>query len=187
MKEVKFNLTGSAISAQLGSKVTKEDLYGDVRKIVEKDGRRLERGYLLPEGVVVRRSQVSSVAIDPEGTAIESLVVTFDGAVVEQAASSFDKESECRPVPLTRLVELNVSDVYELDPGPLEPGLYETCFNYRKTFQPKDALILVKPAEAWLLIGSFKKTTFVGKSMAYEFFDTSAEQEETDPLDFSMM
>lgn len=187
MKEIKFKLEGSDASAQLGSKVTKEDLYGDIRKIVEKDGRRLERGYLLPEGVVVRRSQVSSVSVDPEGTATESLVVTFDGAIVEQEPSSFEKPNELHPVPLTRIVELSVTDVYELDPGDLKPGLYQTCFNYRKTHLPKDALVLVKPGEAWLLVGQFKKTTFVGKSLAYDFFDTPAEQDEADPLDFSMM
>jgi hypothetical protein len=47
--------------------------------------------------------------------------------------------------------------------------------------------VLVKPGEAWLLCGQFKKTMFVGKSLAYEFFDAPAGQEETDPLDFSMM
>src|ERR1044071_8320444 len=101
MREIKFNLNGGSTPAQLGSKVSKEDLYGDVKKIVEKDGKRLERGYLLPEGTVLRRAQVSSVSVDPEGTTTEAAVVTFDGVAVEQTASCFDKENDLRPAPLT--------------------------------------------------------------------------------------
>ena len=51
-------------------------------------------------------------------------------------------------------------------------------------------LLLVKDGgEAFLLVGSTKLTSFVGKKPAYEFFDAAEDDgtAEVDPLDFSMM
>jgi hypothetical protein len=188
MKPLEFSLSGSAIAAGLGEKVTKDALYGEVRSIVEKDGRELERGYLLPDGTLLRRAQMSSIAADPEGTPVEAAQALVDDQVVEQQPSSFEKPGDLRSVPMSRLVGFNVSDVYTLEAGTLAPGLYETTFNYRKSYQPREALILVKAnAEAWLLVGTFKITTFVGKTLAYEFFDAVTEEDSGDALDFSMM
>lgn len=188
MKEVQFSLAGSTVAVGLGEKVTKDALYGEVRTIVEKDGRALERGYLLPDGTLLRRAQMSSVSADGEGTPVEALQALVDDQPVEQQASSFEKAADLKSVPLARLVGFNVGDVYSIEPGSLKPGLYETSFNYRKSYQPRETLILVKDnGEAWLLVGAFKHTTFVGKTLAYEFFDASGDDDSTDPLDFSMM
>jgi len=188
MKPLEFSLSGTAIMAGLGEKVTKDALYGEVRFSVEKDGRPLERGSLLPDGTLLRRAQMSNISADPEGTPVEAAQALVDDQVVEQQPSSFEKPGELRSVPLTRLVGFNVSDVYSLDAGTLAPGLYETTFNYRKSYQPREALLLVKAGgEAWLLVGTFKLTTFVGKTLAYEFFDAVTEEDTGDPLDFSMM
>ena len=188
MKPLEFSLSGAAVTAALGEKVTKDALYGEVRTIVEKDGRVLERGYLLPDGTLLYRSQMSSITADPEGTPVEPLQALVDDQVMEQQPSSFEKATELRSVPLTRLVGFNVGDVYSLDAGTMAPGLYETTFNYRKSYQPREALVLVKTnGEAWLLVGAFKLTTFVGKTLAYEFFDAVTEEDSGDPLDFSMM
>jgi hypothetical protein len=188
MKELKFKLGSAPAVTQLGDKIAKEDLYGEARTLVEKDGRRLEYGYLSPEGQLLRRSQISNVSVDAEGSPVETPAVFFDEQPAEQVASSFDTEAELREMPLTRLVGFNVSDVYALDAGGLQPGLYETTFNYRKSYLPREALILVKPGEAYLLTGQTKRTTLIGKNLTYEFFD-APEQEaaESDPLDFSMM
>lgn len=188
MKPLQFSLSGAAVNTALGEKVTKDALYGEVRAIVEKDGRPLERGYLLPDGTLLRRTQISSIAADPEGTPVETPQALVDDQVVEQQPSSFEKPAELRSVPLTRLVGFAVSDVYSLDAGTLATGLYETTFNYRKSYQPREALLLVKAnGESWLLVGTFKLTTFIGKTLAYEFFDAVSEEDTTDPLDFSMM
>lgn len=195
MKELRIRLGNSPAVVQLGEKITKEDLYGDVRTVVEKEGRRLEYGYLSPEGELLRRAQISSVSVDTEGTPAEPPVVWVDDKPAEAVPSSFDKESELREVPLSRLVGFNVTDVYAVESADLKPALYETTFNYRKTYLPKDALLLVKPGkagqpgpEAFLLVGHFKKSTLIGKNLAYEFFDSSEpDAAETDPLDFSMM
>lgn len=188
MKPIEFSLSGAPVALALGEKVTKDALYGEVRTIVEKDGKPLERGYLLPDGTLLRRTQMSSIAADPEGTPTEATQALVDDQPLEQQPSSFEKASELRSVPLTRLVGFNVGDVYSIDSGSLQPGLYETTFNYRKSYQPREALVLVKPGgEAWLMVGTFKHTTFVGKTLAYEFFDSAGEDDTTDPLDFSMM
>ena len=188
MKEVKFSLDNSTVSLMLGDKVTKDALYGEVRRVVEKDGRALERGVLLPDGMLLRRSQISSVAVDSEGSPVEALQSLVDDQPVEMQPSFFEKEAPIKAVPLTRLVGFNTTDVYALDAGGLAQGLYETTFNYRKSHQPREALVLVKATEAWLLVGQFKRTTFVGKTLAYEFFDAADDDgEDADPLDFSMM
>lgn len=189
MKEIKFALDSATVSLMLGDKITKDALYGEVRKVVEKDGRPLERGVLLPDGTLLRRSQMSSVAADAEGSPVEPLQSLVDDQAVELQPSSFEKETPLRAVPLTRLVGFNTSDVYAMDAAGLAPGLYETTFNYRKSHQPREALVLVKASEAWLLVGQFKRTTFVGKTLAYEFFDAAEDDggDDADPLDFSMM
>jgi hypothetical protein len=172
----------------LGEKVTKDALYGEVRTIVEKDGAPLERGYLLPDGTLLRRAQMASIGADGEGTPVEPLQALVDDQPIEQQPSSFEKAGELRGVPLTRLVGFSVTDVYALEAGGLKPGLYETTFNYRKSYQPREAMILVKAdGEAWLLVGVCKHTAFVGKALAYEFFDAAGDDDSADPLDFSMM
>ncbi len=197
MKEIKFatatetgGKAGMPTTAKLGSRVTREDLYGDVIRAVERDGRRLEKGWLLPDGTLLRRSQISSTAVDDEGTPVEDPLVYNGDTPVAQIESSLEAINELHPVPLTRLAGFNVGDAYPLDEHGLQPGLYQTTFNYRKGYQRRDALVLVKPShEAWLLTGNLRRSLMVGKSLAYEFFDAAGDDstEEVDPLDFSMM
>jgi hypothetical protein len=193
MKELQFTFGESRIALGLEGKVAKEDLYGDVIHLVEREGRKLEKGWLLPDGRLLRRAQISSVATDPEGTPIEPLTVSTDeGLAATLHESSFDTERTLRAVPLSRLAGFNTADAYALThDSALAPGLYETVFNYRKSYQPREALVLVKPnQEAWLLTGTYKRTTFVGRTLAYEFFDAAPDETdgaEGDPLDFSMM
>src|SRR6186713_1823231 len=91
MKELKLSLDGAPLTVLLGDKVTKEDLYGEVRSVVEKDGRPLERGYLLPDGTLVRKAQMSSASIDGEGSPIEAAQSFVDDQLLEMQPSSFEK------------------------------------------------------------------------------------------------
>lgn len=188
VKPVNVSLNGNTLSLQLGDKITKDLLYGEVRPRVEKDGQVLERGWLLPDGTLLRRSQLTSATVDPEGTPVEAPQSLIDGNPAELIASSFEKEAELKPVPLTRLIEFTTTDTYALESSGLAPGLYETTFNYRKGYHARDALVLVKGQESWLLVGQFKRLPFVGKTLAYSFFDAAEDEaDEADPLDFSMM
>jgi hypothetical protein len=186
MKEISFKLNGDVFVAKLGSRVEKKDLYGFSKTVAEKDNHPLTRGYLLADGRLLTRQQLTYARLDPEGSPIDAIAVELDGQVADQYPSSFDIENPLEPVSLTTLADFNVSDIYPLDEVDLAPGLYATQFNYRKTYSPKDAFLLVKSDEAFLLIGETKKTAFIGLTFAYDFFDAEGDADEDDELDFSM-
>jgi hypothetical protein len=168
--------------------VDKKSLYGFARKSVEKEGRPLTRGILCPDGVVLMRDEISSTYVDPEGSPVEEIVTELDGKLVAVQPSSFDQTVPAEEVPLKLLVGFNVQDVYPLDGTSLKPGLYRTKFSYRKACFLKEAFILVREADAFLLIGRLKNSTFVGLNVAYDFFDAESEgADEGEELDFSMV
>ena len=84
MKELRVTLDGAAFAVRLDSKITKESLYGGIETVVEKDGRRLSPGYLLPDGQMLRRSQIANAALDTEGTPVEPPQMLRDDQVAEQ-------------------------------------------------------------------------------------------------------
>ena len=86
------------------------------------------------------------------------------------------------PVPLATLAEFCVRDVYPLGGGEeLAPGLYRTQFNYRKSHQANEALVLVRDGKGgtvhplFLLVGQSRLGAWLGQSIPYEFFDAEAE------------
>jgi len=188
-KTLKFKVASAEINATLESKIGKDDLYGRVDQIVELDGRRLERGWLLPDGAIYRRSQVSATSVDPDGSPAEPPEIQSAGQKMELRPSSFDGEEKLESVPLETVARFVTTDVYPIEVTGLAPGLYRGSFNYRKTARPRDALILVRDDGAFMLVGQLKRCPMVGRTVAYEFFDAAAgaAEEAGDPLDFSMM
>ncbi len=186
-KSLSLKLNGTIHQVQLGSRVTKRDLYGYSKTSVEKEGHPLAKGYLSADGQMYTRQELSSVRMDPEGSPVEEVITELDGEAAQLQASSFDQDTSIYPVPLTRLAGFNVTDVYPLEAVDLEEGLYETQFSYRKSYVPKEALILVTHGEAYLMTGVTKKTTFVGLNVAYDFFDAEDDTEAEDDLDFAMI
>jgi hypothetical protein len=188
VKALKFKLGEQVLEAKLQSKVDKKSLYGFARKSVEKDGRPLLRGVLCPDGVVLKREEITSTYVDPEGSPVEEIVTELEGKPVPVQPSSFDLEAPLEEVPLKTLVGFNVSDVYPLEELALKQGLYRTQFSYRKTCFFKEAFILVRETDAFLLVGRMRSTALVGLNVAYEFFDAESEPaEEGEELDFSMV
>jgi hypothetical protein len=188
MKALKFKFGDKTIEAKLQSKVDKKVLYGYAKKSVEKDGKPLFRGILCPDGIVLTRDEISSTYIDPEGSPVEDIATELDGKPVPVQPSSFDQECALEEVPLKNLVGFNVNDVYPLEEVQLKPGLYQTAFSYRKTCFLKEAFILVRDADAFLLVGRMKNTAFVGLNVAYEFFDAETDgADDSEELDFSMV
>jgi hypothetical protein len=188
MKAIKFKLGEQVLEAKLQSKVDKNSLYGFARKSVEKDGKPLLRGVLCPDGVVLKRDEISTTRVDPEGSPVEEIVTELDGKPVLIQPSSFDQEAPLEEAPLKTLVGFSVVDVYPLEELALKPGLYRTCFSYRKACFLKEAFILVRESDAFLLVGRMKSTTFVGINVAYEFFDAESDgAEEGEELDFSIV
>jgi hypothetical protein len=188
-KTLKLKVAGQPVEASLQSKVGKDDLYGRVEQEVQQAGQRLERGWLLPDGQTLRRSQVASTNVDPEGSPADAPEVHCAGQKLELRPSSFDTEEPLEPVPLETLARFVTTDVYPLELTGLTPGLYRGHFNYRKSARQRDALVLVREDGAFLLAGVIKACPLVGRTVAYQFFDAAAgaANEETDPLDFSMM
>lgn len=188
MKEIKFRLGETVISAQLGSRIEKKALYGYSKPVVEKDGKSLSRGVLSQDGRLLKRDEISLVKLDPEGSPVDDVITELDGVLAELKPSSLEQENEIRAVPITRLASFAVNDVYPIDGLTLEPGLYETEFSYRKSIQPKEAFLLVKGGEGFLFVGVAKQSTFVGLNVAYSFFDAAEDEtEEGEELDFSMV
>jgi hypothetical protein len=188
-KTLKLKIAGADVSANLDSKIGKDDLYGRVDQVVELNGRRLERGWLLPDGAIYRRSQVSATSVDPEGSPAEPPEIQCAGQKMELRPSSFDGEEILEAVPLGVIARFVTTDVYPVEVTGLAPGIYRGSFNYRKSARPRDALILVRDDGAFMLVGQLKSCPMVGRTVAYEFFDAAAggAEEVADPLDFSMM
>jgi len=188
-KTLKLKVAGSEIAASLESKIGKDDLYGRVEQVVEQEGKRLERGWLLPDGLIFRKSQVAMTSVDPEGSPAESPEIYCAGQKQELRPSSFDGTEALEPVPLETLARFATTDVYPIAATGLAPGLYRGTFNYRKSARARDALLLVRDDGAFLLVGQVKACPMVGRTVAYEFFDAAgtAAEESGDPLDFSMM
>jgi hypothetical protein len=189
VKSLKLNVGGKEIVASLESKVTKDDLYGRVEHIVEQGGKRLERGWLLPDGAMFRKSQVAMTSVDPEGSPAETPEIHCAGQKLELRPSSFDGVEALEPVPLELLARFIATDVYPIETAGLAPGVYRGTFNYRKSARPRDALVLVREDGAFMLVGQLRACPLVGRTVAYEFFDAAAgpAEEAGDPLDFSMM
>jgi hypothetical protein len=188
-KSLKLNVAGKEIVATLESKVSKDDLYGRVDHIVEQGGKRLERGWLLPDGSAFRKSQVAMTSVDPEGSPADSPEIQSAGQKLELRPSSFDGSETLEPVPLETVARFVTTDVYPIEAGGLAPGVYRGTFNYRKSARARDALLMVREDGAFLMVGALQACPMVGRTVAYQFFDAAsgAAEEATDPLDFSMM
>lgn len=188
-KTLKLKVAGQEIAAGLESKISKDDLYGRVEHLVEQGGRRLERGWLLPDGLTFRKSQVAMTSVDPEGSPADSPEIHCAGQKLELRPSSFDGAESLEPVPLEILARFITTDVYPIEAGGLAPGLYRGTFNYRKSARPRDAMVLVREDGAFMLVGQLKSCPMVGRTIAYQFFDAASgtAEEASDPLDFSMM
>ena len=69
-KSLAFILGKKEYSVDLGRKVSKDDLYGRVKRVVEKDGQPLARGLLAPDGNCSPAS-LFPVRLNTEGTPVE--------------------------------------------------------------------------------------------------------------------
>lgn len=190
MPSISFTINGKSLSFELEKKVTKEDLYGSLKRLVVKGDEVLERGYLTADGHPMPASAISTERLDPEGTPIEKETVLYDGEERELLSSSFDEAAALEEADLIALAGFCVTDVYPLEGTGLAKGLYHTWFSYRKSPERKDAYLLVKETGVFLLVGYSKNSPFVGKVVPYELFDAddadsgAADDEE---MDFAMM
>src|SRR5258707_7372573 len=143
-KSMKLSVAGKEITGELQSKIGKDDLYGRVEHIVEQGGKRMERGWLLPDGTTLRKSQVAMTSVDPEGSPAEPPEIQCAGQKIELRPSSFDGVEVLETVPLETVARFITTDVYPIQTEGLAPGVYRGSFNYRKSARPRDAMVLVR-------------------------------------------
>ena len=189
MPAISFTLAGKVINCELARKVTKDDLYGRLKKLTIKGDDVLARGYLTDDGRCIAASAISNARIDQEGTPIEKEEVLYDGKVCDALPSSFEEVATIEPAPLVSLASFCVTDVYPLEGDVLDKGLYSTWFSYRKSPERKEAFILSKDDRVFLLVGYAKNSPFVGQIVPYELFDAEGTggDEEDEEMDFAMM
>jgi hypothetical protein len=189
MPKISFTLSGNEISCELARKVTKDDLYGRLKKLSVRGEEVLTRGYLTADGRCVPSSAISNIRLDPEGTPVEKEEVLYDGEARDAMPSSFEEAAVLTPVSLSSLISFCVTDVYPLEGAVLEKGLYSTWFSYRKSHERKDAFVLTKDGGSFLIVGYAKNSPFVGQIVPYELFDAEAvaDEEEEGEMDFAMM
>ena len=73
-KALQFSLQSQPYTLALGSKISKASLYGNSKRIAEKDGVELSRGVLLPDGQLLARSAIGYPKADDGGTPIDAPV-----------------------------------------------------------------------------------------------------------------
>jgi hypothetical protein len=189
MPAISFTFAGKVINCELARKITKDDLYGRLKKLTIKGDDVLARGYLTDDGRCIAAAAISNARIDQEGTPIEKEEVLYDGKVRDALPSSFEEVATIEPAPLVSLASFCVTDVYPLEGAVLDKGLYSTWFSYRKSPERKEAFILSKDDRVFLLVGYAKNSPFVGQIVPYELFDAEGTggDEEDEEMDFAMM
>jgi len=121
---------------------------------------------------------------------VDEIITEIEGQPATLFPSAFDQENPLTPVHLEQLVGFNTTDVYPIAELDLPVGLCQTEFSYRKSYAPREALLLVKAdsdGTGFLLVGERKNTPFVGLQVIYDFFDAEGDEEEDDDLDFAMI
>ncbi len=186
-KALQFQWGEQLIAAEIGSKVAKKDLYGYAKRVAEKDGKILSRGYLMANGNLLPTTALSLVKVDPDGSPADPIEAQIDGKPAEIKPSSFDKAYALQAVPLSSLASFCVHDVYPIAGFTLEPGVYATEFSYRKSTTTNEALLFVRADQSYLLIGRSLKTSFLEAAVTYEFFDADVADEDSEEFDFQMI
>ena len=120
-KSLKLGIGGKEIAAGLESKISKDDLYGRVEHVVEQNGHRLERGWLLPDGATFRKSQVAMTSVDPEGSPAEAPEIQSAGQKLDLRPSSFEGVESLEPVPMESLACFVTTDVHPIEAGRSTP------------------------------------------------------------------
>lgn len=183
MPAAKLNIDGKELSSDL-KKINRADIYGDSQiRVVDQNNEVLAKAGVSENGKdYLSRGDIKyAVTAGDEFTLKPVKVVNaMDGADAQAVPSSFTVTPNFRKVTADELALLEVATVYQLPGLQLEPGsMYLGSFNYRSSFEPKDAALVGRADGSYLLIGTKKKTSFVGMEIDSQLIaaeETTAEE-----------
>jgi hypothetical protein len=166
MGAAKLNLNGTEIAAEL-AKVTRADIYGETktRVIGAGDEPLLKAGVAENGKDYITRGDIKYALVIGEEFTMKSpqIVSALDSKPVEQVPSSFAVAPDFKPATADEIARLEVATVYHLEGIQLPVGSkFLGSFNYRASYEKKDAAIVAKTEGVFLLVGTLKQARFIG-------------------------
>lgn len=185
------------------TRVSREKLYGrKLRLVVDESGEPTDTAYLTRDGsALLLKGAMASIYVDEDFEVTERgdlQAVDANGEPIEPVDSTLGVEQKLEgPVDPTRVLDHNAKAVYELDPELLgdslrelleEGKIFETRFNYRKSFDDAPIFLLQNDEGFFAVVGDEAKFEFLYKNQA----QVADDDDDDDPfgdddLDFSMM
>lgn len=165
-KTCTFNLPTGKLESEL-VKITRESLYGDtITRVVDAQGNTLRKAVIPEEGDIylgkgdIKRAQKVGDAFSLAETCV---VNRLTGQPMEKFPSAFDKPPTFEEITPEEAALFETTGVYHLPHAQIPAGkAYLGTFNYRASYDNKDALLISNAMGVFLLIGNLKKPTFLG-------------------------
>jgi hypothetical protein len=177
-KLILLRLDDREVSIRIGRSVHRDELYGQQRKSVEKNGEPLRRVVLDPEGRVFLPSDLAHLPTDTDGSLTsDPLFQNEDGESLELKLSSFKEPRPLQVAALDSLAALRVDTVFPVECG-LPPGVYTTEFTYHDSPLLRTAVLIVRVDDAFLLTGTQLDSPLQGRTDLYSFFDAPDDEED---------
>lgn len=184
------------------NRLTRDKIYGrKLRVVVDEDGEPTETAYLTRDGsALLLKGAMASVYVDDEYDVTERselLAVDADGNPIEPEDSTLGVEQPLEgPIDPRRLLDHNAKAVYELHADALgeklrtlleEGEIFETIFNYRKSFDVHPLFLLKNDDGFFAVVGEEAPFEFLRKEQVAVIDDDDEDPFDDDELDFSMM
>ena len=151
--------------------------------------------------IIIPKGGTGSGIIDSGGNWLDkSSLITVDseGNPAEKVVSSFNAPIDlAETVSLNEFLEHSITSIYSLQGEENCPelinaikaskGIYYFYFNYRDSFEPSPAFLILKDEELFVLVGKKNIFEFIELENAGFLEEEEIETEDEDELDFSMM
>lgn len=176
---MKFSLNNTQYDVELGTQITRDQLYGKSKVIaVSHDGKELKKARLTQTGEIINATQIARLTVDSTGSYLGDEVYTLNGEVVTPTPSSSIEVRELQLLPLTSLTDLHATVIYPItNITGLPEGLYKTTYNLRASVHVRTAYLMIN-SQSYLILGDEVKNLFIGKDESFQLFDEQQEEEE---------
>jgi hypothetical protein len=199
-RTIVVNLDGE-VSEFAITTVRRDKLYGKKKAVVvDENGEECDSAYLTRDGSALLPSgSMAYLYVDDEYNVCERsdrVAVDEDGEPVEKVDSTLGNEQPLEgPIDAQRVLEHTTKSVYELAPESLGDSLraalddgdiFETRFNYRRSFDDAPAFLLANDEGYFALVGEPAPLEPIEPEQVEEAEDADHEDPFDDDLDFSM-